>query len=105
MILLELGHHHINEAVLPHGYVVDILLPGFKSEKYPHGVVLEIDGPAHFDTYGHTMLGPGLTKMRHLDLMGYKVVSLPYWVFYCQLSKGNQRKVIKSALDSAVESA
>lgn len=40
--------------------------------------VIEVDGPAHFDSYQHKYLGPDLLRYRHLELMGFKVMKVNY---------------------------
>lgn len=51
---------------------IDILLP-------EHGVALEVDGPAHFlRNTGHPM-GHTIMKRRLLELLGYRVVSIPHF--------------------------
>ena len=42
-------------------------------------VALEVDGPFHYDTYTNAPLGATAAKRRALALMGYTVLSLPYW--------------------------
>ena len=60
--LRALGIHHVNEVAVGGGYI-------------------EVDGPLHFETYRNEPLGPTTSKRRHLALLGYKVVSLPYWAW------------------------
>ena len=42
------------------------------------GWVVEFDGPSHFSTC-RLPVGVTLMKWRHLELLGYTVVILPFW--------------------------
>jgi hypothetical protein len=39
--------------------------------------VVEVDGPTHFDSYSQEPLGKTRLKRRHLEMLGYRVVSIP----------------------------
>lgn len=51
--LFKLGITHENEKLLPNGYLVDVYIPSYKPnyEKEFKDIVLEFDGPTHYDSY------------------------------------------------------
>ena len=97
-----LGVHHTNEVAVEGGYVVDILIPpnnASSTRDSPRGTVIEVDGPFHFETYRNEPLGPTVSKRRHLELLGYRVVSVPYWTWDIHgLSAGSKEKYLKGLL-------
>jgi hypothetical protein len=54
------------------------------------GWAVEFDGPSHFLTC-RLPVGGTLMKRRHLELLGYTVVSLPFWEWY-ELTGSDERK-------------
>jgi hypothetical protein len=54
------------------------------------GWAVEFDGPSHFLTCS-LPVGGTLMKRRHLELLGYTVVNLPFWE-WDQLTGGDERK-------------
>jgi hypothetical protein len=54
------------------------------------GWAVEFDGPSHFLTC-RLPVGGTLMKRRHLELLGYNVVSLPFWE-WGQMTGCNERK-------------
>ena len=54
------------------------------------GWEVDFDGPSHFLTC-RLPVGGTLMKRRHLELLGYTVVSLPFWEFN-QLAESDKRK-------------
>jgi hypothetical protein len=54
------------------------------------GWAVEFDGPSHFLAC-RSPVGSTLMKRRHLDLLGYTVVSLPFWE-WDQLTGSDERK-------------
>jgi hypothetical protein len=54
------------------------------------GWAVEFDGPSHFLTC-RLPVGGTLMKRRHLELLGYTVVSLPFWE-WDQLTGSDERK-------------
>jgi hypothetical protein len=54
------------------------------------GRVVEFDGPSHF-LMCRLPVGGTLMKWRHLELLGYTVVSLPFWEWN-QLTESDERK-------------
>jgi hypothetical protein len=111
---------HENEVVLPNGYVVDLLIhPGYahqmpwqragtksvtttaagnRNSKSFKGIVLEIDGPFHFDTYMQQPLGGTIMKRRHLRSMGFELVSLPFWQYKVGLPKDQKVRILRNVL-------
>jgi hypothetical protein len=53
------------------GYSIDVLVDG--------RIAVEVDGPCHFLRLGRTPTGSTLLKRRHLTLLNYTVISVPYW--------------------------
>jgi hypothetical protein len=63
---------YVEEAVdAQSGYTIDVLVDG--------KIAIEVDGPSHFLFDCRTPKGATVLKRRHLQLLGYKVVSVPYW--------------------------
>ena len=66
------------------GYSIDMRVQGMRvnaksSTGATAGWAVEFDGPSHFLTC-RLPVGGTLMKRRHLELLGYTVVSLPFWV-------------------------
>ena len=61
--LAGMGIHHHNEVALEGGFNVDVLIPKFSG--LDMDVILEIDGPSHFDSLDRRPLGPTLLKVPH----------------------------------------
>ena len=127
--LKELGISHHNEVEVDYGYVVDILIGKLTSSPTTASsttttttlnnnnnaatlnnnndnynvkskpVVLEINGPFHYDTYINRTLGPTVMKKRHLELLGYEVVTLPYWKYSLRDTKEHKHKILKEYLN------
>jgi hypothetical protein len=53
--------------------------------------VVEFDGPSHFLTC-RLPVGGTFMKRRHLALLGYTVVSLPFWEFVWEFVADGQRR-------------
>jgi hypothetical protein len=71
---MRLGRRYHTEAVdAKSGYTIDVLVDG--------RIAVEVDGPTHFLFDGRTPTGATLLKRRHLLLLGYHVVALPYFVW------------------------
>lgn len=75
--LTRMGVPHINEAEIGYGYIVDILIPGAVPGG-SNGIIIEVDGPFHFESYLQQPIGPTVMKRRHLEAMGFHLVSIPY---------------------------
>ena len=89
-MLNKLGIKHENEKIINNIYIVDIFInnsyfidtkqlnsiPNSNSKSTNPttlGVVIEVDGPKHYDSYLNTPLGPTIMKKRHLELLNYIV--------------------------------
>ena len=75
-----MGIAHTNEKLINEIYIVDILT-SIKLSPDILGLLIEIDGPSHFENYVNLPLGPTLMKKRHLESFGYVVKNLPYWKY------------------------
>lgn len=80
-----MGIPHENEKMINNLYIVDILLSrnifSTSLSKENKGIIIEIDGPRHFENYMNGVLGPTSMKKRHLSLLGYTVKTLPHWQY------------------------
>jgi hypothetical protein len=77
------------------GYSVDMLVHDMRfnaksSTGAAAGWAVEFDGPSHF-LRCRLPVGGTLMKRRHLELLGYTVVSLPFWEWE-QLTGSHERK-------------
>jgi hypothetical protein len=71
-------------------YSIDMRVNAKSSTGAAAGWAVEFDGPSHFLT-GRLPVGGTLMKRRHLELLGYTVVSLPFWE-WDQLTGSDERK-------------
>jgi hypothetical protein len=60
------------------GYSIDMRVNAKSSTGAVTGWAVEFDGPSHFLTC-QLPVGGTLMKRRHLELLGYTVVRLPFW--------------------------
>ncbi len=77
------------------GYSIDMRVHGMRgnaksSTGAAAGWAVEFDGPSHFLTC-RSPVGATLMKRRHLELLGYTVVSVPFWE-WGQLTGSDERK-------------
>ncbi len=72
------------------GYSIDMRVNAKSRIEAVAGWSVEFDGPSHFLTC-RLPLGGTLMKRRHLELLGYTVVSLPFWE-WDQLTGSDERK-------------
>jgi len=54
------------------GYSIDAFLPDLN-------LAVEVDGPSHFARGSRVQLGHAAMKHRHLQQLGYALISIPYW--------------------------
>ena len=78
------------------GYSIDMVVHDLRVNAKSNtgaaaGWAVEYDGPYHF-LAGRSPLSGTLMKRRHLQLLGYTVVSLPYWEWDL-LKKSDKRKI------------
>jgi hypothetical protein len=97
------------EAIDPQSrYSMDCLIHSWGAFKDLR-VAVEVDGPSHF-----VSLGPGsgkkqapngatIMKRRHLALLGYTVVSVPYWEWDALTKEAEKRAYLQRKLLEAVE--
>jgi hypothetical protein len=71
------------------GYSIDMRVNAKSSTGASAGWAVEFDGPSHFLTC-RLPIGGTLMKRRHLELLGYTVVSLPFWE-WDQLTRSDER--------------
>jgi hypothetical protein len=74
------------------GYSIDMRVNVKSSTGAAAGWSVEFDGPSHFLT-GRLPVGGTLMKRRHLELLGYTVVSLPFWEWN-ELTGSDERQSI-----------
>ena len=77
------------------GYSIDMRVHDLRvnaksSTGAAEGWAVEFDGPSHFLTC-RLPVGGTLMKRRHLELLGYTVISLPFWE-WDQLAGSDERK-------------
>ena len=72
------------------GYSIDMRVNAKSSTGAAAGWAVEFDGPSHFLT-SRLPVGGTLMKRRHLELLGYTVVSVPFWE-WGQLTGSDERK-------------
>lgn len=66
--MVGMGIAHVPEDTLT-GYPVDVAIPELR-------IAVEIDGPSHFARTAHRPLGSTALKRRHLEAMGWAVLSV-----------------------------
>jgi hypothetical protein len=66
------------------GYSIDLLVNG--------NIAVEVDGPSHFIGGSRAPNGATLLKRRHLELLGYSVVPVPYWEWDALSQCGQDRR-------------
>eukprot|EP01032_Pedospumella_encystans_P009256 gene9256-10914_t len=62
------------------------------------GVVVEFDGPFHFESYKREELGHTVMKRRHIKNAGYKMVNIPFWHYGTGFTTDKQEQVVKTYL-------
>ena len=102
--LFKLGITHENEKLLPNGYLVDVYIPSYKPnyEKEFKDVVLEFDGPTHYDSYLQNPLGPTLMKKRHLTKFGYHVVNMSYAIYSVAANADEKCRIVREFLEKSL---
>jgi hypothetical protein len=87
------------------GYSIDMRVQdnrpqGTSTGDYGVGWALEFDGPSHFLAC-KSPTGATLLKRRHLELLGYMLVSVPYWEWDGLSGIDERRKYLEVLLTSA----
>ncbi|XP_042724795.1 FAST kinase domain-containing protein 3, mitochondrial [Lagopus leucura] len=88
LYLLKKRIYFSSEVSTPYFYTVDIeikldeegfMLPATQSEEVHTRIALCVDGQNRFCVNSHNLLGEEAIKQRHLQLLGYKVVQVPFF--------------------------
>ncbi|NXM71417.1 FAKD3 protein, partial [Serilophus lunatus] len=88
LYLLKKRIYFASEVTTPYFYAVDIeikldeegfVLPAAQCEEVHRRIALCVDGQNRFCANSHNLLGEEAIKRRHLQLLGYKVVQIPFF--------------------------
>ncbi|XP_059711026.1 FAST kinase domain-containing protein 3, mitochondrial [Haemorhous mexicanus] len=88
LYLLKKRIYFASEVSTPFFYVVDIeikldeegfVLPAAQLEEVHRRIALCVDGQNRFCAHSHNLLGEEAIKQRHLQLLGYEVVQIPFF--------------------------
>ncbi|NWV75060.1 FAKD3 protein, partial [Dasyornis broadbenti] len=88
LYLLKKRIYFASEVSTPYFYVVDIeikldeegfVLPAAQLEEVHRRIALCVDGQNRFCANSHNLLGEEAIKQRHLQLLGYEVVQIPFF--------------------------
>ncbi|XP_074755591.1 FAST kinase domain-containing protein 3, mitochondrial [Athene noctua] len=88
LYLLKKRRYFASEVSTPYFYMVDIeikldeegfVLPAAQCEEVYRRIALCVDGQNRFCVNSHNLLGEEAIKQRHLQLLGYEVVQIPFF--------------------------
>ncbi|KFO84037.1 FAST kinase domain-containing protein 3 [Buceros rhinoceros silvestris] len=88
LYLLKKRIYFASEVSTPYFYTIDIeikldeegfVLPAAQCEEVHRRIVLCVDGQNRFCVNSHNLLGEEAIKHRHLQLLGYEVVQIPFF--------------------------
>lgn len=88
LYLLKKRIYFASEVSTPYFYTVDIeikldeegfVLPAAQCEEVHRRIALCVDGQNRFCINSHSLLGEEAIKQRHLQLLGYEVVQIPFF--------------------------
>ncbi|XP_030827371.1 FAST kinase domain-containing protein 3, mitochondrial [Camarhynchus parvulus] len=88
LYLLKKRIYFASEVSTPYFYVVDVeikldeegfVLPAAQLEEVHRRIALCVDGQNRFCAHSHNLLGEEAIKQRHLQLLGYEVVQIPFF--------------------------
>lgn len=88
LYLLKKRIYFASEVSTPYFYVVDIeikldeegfVLPAAQLEEVHRRIAVCVDGQNRFCAHSHHLLGEEAIKQRHLQLLGYEVVQIPFF--------------------------
>ncbi|XP_021402546.2 FAST kinase domain-containing protein 3, mitochondrial [Lonchura striata] len=88
LYLLKKRIYFASEVSTPYFYIVDIeikldeegfVLPAAQLEEVHRRIALCVDGQNRFCAHSHNLLGEEAIKQRHLQLLGYEVVQIPFF--------------------------
>ena len=118
------GITHEIEKPLEYGYVADIFVSQYyfpsmaqlqlnggkithsyfekRSRGIDRGLIIEINGPSHYESYLGRELGHTLQKQRHLKALGYNVVAISYTAYDSRKGLTHEEKM-KVLLDSVFD--
>lgn len=76
-----------------------------------HNVALEAMGPSHFTAnsvqvngrIGKALLGPDMLRVKLLQLRGWAVLCIPYWIKTTAVNKAEFRKWVQKELDACAQ--
>ncbi|XP_064016882.1 FAST kinase domain-containing protein 3, mitochondrial [Pogoniulus pusillus] len=86
--LLKKRAYFASKVSTPYFYIVDIeikldeegfVLPAAQREEVHKRIALCVDGQSRFCINSHNLLGEEAIKQRHLQLLGYEVVQIPFF--------------------------
>ncbi len=89
------------------GYTIDCLVLGWQEHQHVK-IAVEVDGPSHFicksrERKSRIADGATMMKRRHLGLLGYSVVSVPYWEWNELRNKQAKEAYLRAELAAAVQ--
>ncbi|NWT08129.1 FAKD3 protein, partial [Vireo altiloquus] len=88
LYLLKKRIYFASEVSTPYFYVLDIeikldeegfVLPAAQVEEVHRRIAVCVDGQNRFCAHSHNLLGEEAIKQRHLQLLGYEVVQIPFF--------------------------
>ncbi|NWT91652.1 FAKD3 protein, partial [Urocynchramus pylzowi] len=88
LYLLKKRIYFASAVSTPYFYVIDIeikldeegfVLPAAQLEEVHRRIALCVDGQNRFCAHSHNLLGEEAIKQRHLQLLGYEVVQIPFF--------------------------
>ena len=119
-VLTRHGISHENEKQLEYGYIADIFVSPLnfpsllklelnwdkgcyfsetKPKSVERGLIIEINGPSHYETYLGRELGHTAQKRRHLEALGYNVANISYRTYdYGTMTKEEKFRVILNSI-------
>ncbi|KAJ1488073.1 RAP domain-containing protein [Baffinella frigidus] len=93
--VMGMGLEHVEEFVdARSGYSLDILLPSAR-------VAIEVDGPYHYAADSRRPLGATVMKRSHLALLGYELVSVPYWEWDALDTREEKQDYLRDRLEDS----
>ncbi|XP_007057865.3 FAST kinase domain-containing protein 3, mitochondrial isoform X1 [Chelonia mydas] len=99
--LLGTRMYFASHVLTPYCYTLDVeikldeegfVLPATRYEEVHRRIALCIDGQKRFCSNNHSLLGKEAIKQRHLQLLGYEVVQIPFFEFE---TLGNNREIVE----------
>ncbi|KAM7175656.1 FAST kinase domain-containing protein 3, mitochondrial isoform 3-T4 [Macrochelys suwanniensis] len=99
--LLGTRMYFASHVLTPYCYTLDVeikldeegfVLPATRYEEVHRRIALCIDGEKRFCSNNHSLLGKEAIKQRHLQLLGYEVVQIPFFEFE---TLDNSRKIVE----------